>query len=712
MPYTKIAFVPGVFKDDSPLSMQGGYVDADGVRFVLGQAETIGGHENASTSTATGLTRGLFAWQDNTRYPWLGIGTHQRLYAMDLDGALTDITPATSYTSQQSVSLTTIISTSTVTVTTWTHGLIAGQKFKLENASVTTVGGVTVNGIYTVDSVTSATEFIFTAAETASSSAGPTASVVNITTFLAPGEADGLEGAGFGTGGFGSGGFGGSGTGLTLFPRTWSQDQWGQNLLASPRGGGLYEWAPYTAGTELTTDGTFSTASGWSVGPGWSIGAGTAQGSAGTGSTLSQTVVLTTGAWHLITVNVATVGAGSMVPVIDSMTVGASMSAAGNYRFPFFSAGGISQLRLLKNSTFSGRIDDVSLIVLPRAQLVTNAPTQIGSMFVTAERIVVACGSNLDGNFDALQADWSDAENNQQWTASSTNLAGGYTLPRGGRIVRGLPSGGENLLWTLTDLWSMRYNANPNSVFDFVRAGADCGLIGPNAAASVGGVWYWMTPSGSFFAYGGSTPQLIPCTLGRDLSDNLAYVQGDKVYASAVVGKNFSEIWWFYPDSRDGTECSRYVIYDTIGQTWSCGVMDRTAFMNAGIFSYPLAADSDGQIYFHEKGFSANGGPRSFSLTTAFNKAPQSDGIVINGVKPDGDDIQGGYTITFSSRHRDARGIFNRTYSALSCTASTGQKSIRVKGEMVKMEFSGTASPLFWRMGAIEFDAIGLARSR
>lgn len=712
MTFTRLAFAPGIFKDDSPLQAQGGYTDADGIRFVGGLPETVGGHEDASTTEMEGICRGMFAWQDNTRYPWLGAGTHQRLYAMDLDGALTDITPATSYVSLQSVSLTTVSGSTTVTATTWTHGLVAGQKFKFENATVTTVGGVTVNGTYTVDSVASATQFTFTAVETASSSAGPTATTVNISIFLAPGETDGLEGAGYGTGGFGSGGFGGSGTGLTLFPRTWSMDQWGQNLLASPRGGGLYEWAPYTSGTELTTDGTFSTASGWSIGAGWSVGAGTAQGTAGVGSTLSQTVVLTAGAWHLMTVNVATVSAGGMVPVIGSTTIGASMTAAGNYRFPFFSAGGTSQARLLKNSTFSGRVDDVSLIVLPRAQLVTNAPTQIGSVFVTEQRIVVACGSNLDGSFDALQLDWSDAEDNQDWTATATNLAGGFTLPRGGRIVRGLPSIGENLVWTLTDLWRMRYNGNPASVYDVTQAGSDCGLIGPNAAASVGGVWYWMTPKGAFFAYDGSAPVMIPCSLGRDLSDHLAYVQGDKVYASAVVGKNYSEIWWFYPDSRDGTECSRYVIYDTIGQTWSCGELDRTAYVNAGIFSYPLAADSSGQIYFQEKGFSANGAALSFSLTTAFNKAPNSDAVIINGVKPDGDDIQGGYTITFKSRSRDARGVFDRTYSAINCTASSGQKSKRVKGEMVSMTFAGNTAPLFWRMGAMEFDAIGIAKSK
>jgi hypothetical protein len=332
-------------------------------------------------------------------------------------------------------------------------------------------------------------------------------------------------------------------------------------------------------------------------------------------------------------------------------------------------------------------------------------------MFVTAERIVVACGSNLDGAFDALQIDWSDAEDHQAWTPTSANLAGGYTLPAGGRIVRGLRGARENVVWTTDALWSMRFNANPNTVYDFVEVGRGCGLIGPNAAAQAGGTWYWMAPGGAFYAYGGAQPQMLTCTLARDVRDNLAWVQQDKVYASSVIGKNYAEIWWFYPDLRDGAECSRYVIYDTLRGTWSCGVFDRTAYCDGAIFEFPLAVDSAGAVWFHEKGFTEDGGPRSWFLTSAFNAGRDSQ-IVVNGVRPDADDVQGGYTLTFSSKIRSAKGIATRTYPAIAISAASGERSVRVKGEQVGFTVAGNAAPSFWRQGALEMDLLANSARR
>ena len=710
MTWTPINFEPGIYKDDSPLKVQGYYIDADKIRFVNGLPETIYGWEMASTSSLTGLCRGAFTWQDNSRNAWASFGTHLRLYAMDLDGTVTDTTPATGY-EQQSINFTTASGSDTVTITGWTHGISVDQKFKLDNASTATIGGVTIDGTYVVLTVESSTSITYTADQTASSTAGPTASTVDITTYLVPGQADGLAGLGFGTGGYGSGGYGGGTSGIELFPRTWSFDQWGQNLLGSPRGDGIYEWAPNVSASELITNGeTFSSLGGWTAGAGWTAVSGGVFASAGTGSTLEQSVTLSTGAWHLLAVNV-TVGAGTFDTYAGSVTIRAGISATGNYRIPFYHGGGAAQLKFTKDSSFTGTLRNASLMVLTTGQLVPNAPTQIGSMFVTAERIVVACGSNLDGDFDPLQVDWSDAEDNQTWTPTSTNFAGGYTLPSGGRIVRGLRGARENVIWTAEAVWSMRYNANPASVYDFIEMGSGCGLKGPNAAAQVGGVWYWMTPDGAFFAYDGAAPKMLPCSLARDVADNFAWVQGDKVYASHVVGKNYAEVWWFYPDSRDGSEVSRYVIYDTLRGTWSCGTFDRTAYTHGSVFQYPLAVDTSGQIWFHEKDFTDGGGPRSWSLTSSFANNPGKT-IIVNGVHPDSDDLQGAYAITFTSKARDSRGVFTRSYSAININASSGKKNVRVKGEQVGFVISGNAAPTFWRQGALQMDILINSASR
>jgi len=410
------------------------------------------------------------------------------------------------------------------------------------------------------------------------------------------------------------------------------------------------------------------------------------------------------------------VAAGSLEAVCGGAAIGAAITATGNYRRPFYAAGGVTAFRLAKDASFAGSVHDVSVKVLTTGQLVPGAPTQVGSMFVTAERIVVACGSNLDGAFDALQIDWSDAEDHQNWSPTSANLAGGYTLPAGGRIVRGMRGARENVVWTLDTLWAMRFNGDPSSVYDLIPMGSGCGLIGPNAAGEIGGVWYWMTPTGAFFAYGGSQPVMLACTLARDLADNLAKVQGDKVYCSRLVGKNYAEIWWFYPDMRDGNECSRYVVYSPSesanGPVWSCGTFDRTSYIDATVFPFPLAIDTAGKVWYHEKDFTEDGGPRSWRLVSAYNKDPGADALIVDAVKPDAASLQGGYTITWTTRNRNAKGIFNRTYPAKNVSASTGQVSRRVKGEMAQATFAGTSAPAFWRMGAMLYDVKGIRKSK
>ncbi len=113
----------------------------------------------------------------------------------------------------------------------------------------TSVGGLTISGPYNISTVIDSTNFTITATMQASSSASATmnASLAQLVYYVTQGPQS--QGSGFGSGGFGSGGFG-TGTTTTGEPGTpitatdWSQDNWGEILLACPKNGAIYTWSP------------------------------------------------------------------------------------------------------------------------------------------------------------------------------------------------------------------------------------------------------------------------------------------------------------------------------------------------------------------------------------------------------------------------------------------------------------------------------------
>jgi hypothetical protein len=64
---------------------------------------------------------------------------------------------------------------------------------------------------------------------------------------LGAGLADGTGGAGFGTGAFSVGAYS-QPSNVDYYPRTWTLSEWGQDLIACPRGASLYHWPAWQTG--------------------------------------------------------------------------------------------------------------------------------------------------------------------------------------------------------------------------------------------------------------------------------------------------------------------------------------------------------------------------------------------------------------------------------------------------------------------------------
>ncbi len=714
MPYQELQFLPGVYTDDSAIAAKNHFTAADKMRFVRGRPQTVGGWEKFSSTALTGIARGMHTWADRTKNPYLAVATHLRDYASDVDGNITDITPVVTYGTLTNP-FTTTISTTTISVAHTAHGLIVDQLVRFPYLTGT-VNGATITAAtrYAVVSITDANNFTFAADTVASSSGAATTGVTDYQYGLAPGQVDGLGGAGYGTGGYGSGGYG-SNNSVTLYPRTTSFAEWGANVVFNPRGGPIFEWAPNTTATELLTNAFLTAQTGWTVGQGWSLSGSGGVGSVASGA-LTQPITLSVGAWHQLHFAVTsqpggTALAGSFYMLQGSSTI-ANCSAVGHYNTQFFVGAGGAVVFTVQGTAFAGKIKQINLNVLTTGQQITSAPNPATCVFATAERALVACGVNdANGNFNAMRVAWSDRENNQLWTTGPSNLAGANNLSNGSRIVTAKPGRGENLIWTDKALYAMRWSPDPNVVYDFIELGDKCGCIGAQAAVVINGVAYWMAPSGETFMYAGGLPTPLLSTIRQDTFNNLAWVQQDKI--AAFSNNGWSEAWWLYPDIRDGNECSRYNQFNFAENCWAPGTFSRSAWTDAGVFQYPIAVDTSGYLWYHEKGYTQDGGTRSWSLTGAALELGSGDQhIRTHAYRPDPKLLQGGYQISIIANWRDIRGKFSKTYGPFNATAMTGKIAVRAKSQVMQIQWSATDAPTFWRMGvdAIDIENAGERR--
>ena len=92
MPLTKLQFKPGVVKDTTAYSNEGGWVDSDKVRFRFGFPEKIGGWESRTSDTIVGTPRALHAWETLDSQSLVGIGTHRKYY-IESSGNIFNVTP-------------------------------------------------------------------------------------------------------------------------------------------------------------------------------------------------------------------------------------------------------------------------------------------------------------------------------------------------------------------------------------------------------------------------------------------------------------------------------------------------------------------------------------------------------------------------------------------------------------------------------------------
>ena len=270
MPLSKLSFRPGINRESTSYSNEGGWFDCDKIRFRQGYVEKIGGWIKKSGSSFLGSPRSLHNWVALDGSKYISVGTPIKYY-IEEGGSYNDITPLRLTTGSGDATFAATNGSSPITVKEAGHGATVGA-FVTFSGAVSLGGNVTaavLNQEYRIDDVPSSDTFTITArAEqtsipniTVAGELSPSAVTANSSDTGNGGSSvvaayqinSGLDtvvaGNGWGAGTWGRETWN-AGTTATASEdrlRIWTQDNFGEDLVLSAVDGQIFFWDKSTS---------------------------------------------------------------------------------------------------------------------------------------------------------------------------------------------------------------------------------------------------------------------------------------------------------------------------------------------------------------------------------------------------------------------------------------------------------------------------------
>jgi len=696
MPFTKLQFNPGVNRETTSYTNEGGWFDCDKVRFRFGFPEKIGGWQRTN-SFFLGTCRALHPWIALNSSNYLGVGTHVKYYINE-GGGYYDITPIRSTTSAGDVTFVAKANTlngnvgsedTTITLSSGTSFPSSGV-IKVNNEIIfyAALSGNVLSGLTRGYSDTTAASH--------SSGAAVTCSTVSVT------DADhGALQNDF----------------VTLSGATSLGDQISANVLNQE-----YQIREIVSSSvylidarEVATVADITTEAGYSP---TFVFATTSDSGNGGGSVVGayqintglDTTVLGTG-WGSGSWSRGTWGSGSSLLVSgDTLRIWSHDNFGEDLLYNARDAG---IYYWDKTSGLSAR--GVALSSLVGANTTPTIAKQI--LVSDADRHIIAFGCDPEDNIgtqDPLLIRFSSQESLTDWASTATNTAGDLRIGSGSEIITAVETRQQVLVFTDTSLHAMQF-LGPPFTFGITTISENITVAGPLSAIAVEDMVFWMGEE-EFYVYSGGV-QRLPCTVRDYVFSDINFDQIEKV--TAGTNTSFSEIWWLYP-SETSAECDRYVIYNYQQKVWYYGTLDRTCWLDRGINAYPIVAGPDHSLYTHEFGFDDGSTNPATGISSYIESSQVSLGsgdrfMLVSRLIPDmtfRDSVNESPTALMTVQVRNFPGgnYTNTTGSTIQKTASvpveqfTEDVFLRLRGRSMAFKIQSSDTGTAWRLGTPRVD--------
>ena len=581
MPLQQLQLRPGINREGTTLSNEGGWFDCDKIRFRSGYPQKLGGWTPISNNTYLGTARSLINWITLQNYNLLGVGTNIKYY-VESGGVYNDITPIAYTSIAGDATFAAVNGSNIVTVTDAGNGAISGN-------FVTFFGAVSLGGNITAAVLNQ--EYEITLIDSNSYTIDV---VVN------------ADASDSGNGGVSAYGEYQIDIGLDIYS---AETGWGAGLWSGTISTAQSDTLNGSINNSVTT-----------------IAVNNLTGFPASGSVLIDSELIS---YSGISVNDLT----GCTRGIEGTIAAAHTNATIVYSANLFTGWGDSsaigintQLRLWSDSTFGEYLiinlrngalylwapaySGGGVLIVNRAVLLSPSSTGIYqtdadcpsistfAMVSDASRFVISFGCNDYGSVEQsrMLIRWSDQEDYTVWTPAITNQAGSYKLSSGSYISTAIQTRQEILILTDAAVYSMQY-LGPPYVWGFNIMSNNTSIIGPNAISAAADIVYWMGTD-KFYCYTGRV-ETLPCTIRQYIFNDINTEQHYQVFSGTNEG--FSEVWWYYC-SANSTVVNRYVIYNYLDKVWYYGNLTRSAWLDSPLRDFPMAANYEHTIVFHENG--------------------------------------------------------------------------------------------------------------
>ena len=612
MAFTKLQFRPGINRETTSYTNEGGWYDCDKIRFRYGVPEKIGGWSSISTNTFLGTCRALHPWVALDGTQFMGVGTNLKYY-IEEGGSLNDITPIRLTTSAGDVTFAATNGSAVITATETGHGAIQGDFVTFTDA-VSLGGTITaevLNQEYQITDIVNANSYKFTATAAANGSDTGNGGGATVAAYqIHVGLDTSVGGSGWGAGTWGRLTWGSASSLLAAGAqlRLWSHDNFGEDLLINDRDGGIYYW-----------DRSDSSSS------------------------------------------------------------------------------------FVRAVALSDESSDTGTPTLAKQVLVSDVDKHV---------IVFGCDPQKDiGTQDPLLIRFSDQESLTTWTATSTNTAGSLRVGSGSEIVCAVETKQQVIVFTDKSVHAMQF-LGPPYTFGIRQISGNTTIVGPNSAKAIDDTVFWMGDR-EFYVYDGGVKKL-PCTVKSYVFNDFNSSQGLKVFAA--LNSSYGEVWWFYC-SASSSEIDKYVIFNYEESVWTYGNLSRTAWVDRGITTFPIA--SGGNTLFYQEFGLDDGSTTPNSAISAYIESSQldvGDGdrfVYVSKLIPDitfdgSTSTNPAVTFTLQTRNNPGGAYLqtdsNAVTQSVAATSTvveqfTQEVDVRLRGRSFAIKVSNSDAQNQWRLG-------------